>query len=451
MGITQSQWPREMQNPFHRAALYFALAYVFIVFSDIHELISIIVGVKPYILIITTVPMVILVLLSGGFPRTLRWSAAKYWLGFATWMVVAVPFSLWRAESLSQTVLWFRSVLPILFAIAGCVMTPREFSRLMMVMAWAASINIIAGRIFASEVLGRLELGGTTIADPNDYAAHLIFVLPFLLLVILSPGRSKVVRAAASGLTLYGLYLLLSTGSRGGLVALAMVALLCLWKLRLRQKIIAVAVGAILACLAVASLPNETFLRFSTIFRSNNKMESGRQLSDDEMRAIASADARNYVLRQSILATLAHPVFGVGMGEFQNYEGKTSREKGQQGYWHETHNSFTQVSSELGIPALLFYVTVIISTYRMLNRLYSKAVRRPRSPDAREIAIIAFCLMLSLIGFCTASFFLSLAYRFYLPALTGLTISLVRAAQQTSEPAVIPVSQRGTYAVVASQ
>jgi O-antigen ligase len=168
------------------------------------------------------------------------------------------------------------------------------------------------------------------------------------------------------------------------------------------------------------------------------------------MRAIASADARNYVLRQSILATLAHPVFGVGMGEFQNYEGRTSREKGQQGYWHETHNAFTQVSSELGIPALLFYVAGIISTYRMLNRLYSNALGRPRSPEDRKIAITAFCLMLSLIGFCTASFFLSLAYRFYLPALTGLTISLVRAARQTWKPAVIPVSHRGTYAVVAS-
>src|SRR5439155_17844248 len=142
----------------------------------IHEMIAIIMNVRPYILIIITVPMIVIVLLSGGFPRTLRWPAAKYWLGFAAWMIVAIPFSSWRAESLSQTVLWIRAELPILFAIAGCVMTMREFNRLMTVLAWAAAVNVIAGRLFGSQILGRLELTGTTIGDPNDYAAHLIFV-----------------------------------------------------------------------------------------------------------------------------------------------------------------------------------------------------------------------------------------------------------------------------------
>jgi O-antigen ligase len=444
--IGENQWRAQVQRPLRRAAFSFALAYAFIVFSDIHELMGIVLGIKPYILIITTLPMVALMLLSGGFGRTLRWPAAKYWLGFGTWMIIAFPFSSWRAESLSLTVIWIRAELPILFAIAGCVMTPREVNRLLTVLAWAASVNIMAGRFFAGQVLGRLELAGTTVADPNDYAAHLLFVLPFLLIVIVDPERPTALRVGASGLTLYGLYLLLSTGSRGGLVALAMVALLCLWKLRLRQKITAIAVGAILACVAIASLPHETFLRFSTIFRSNNRIEVGRQLSDDQMRAIASSDARSYLLRQSMLITLKHPLIGVGMGEFQNYEGKTSREKGQQGYWHETHNSFTQVSSELGIPALLFYVAGIISTYRMLNRLYSKALGRPRSPEARKMATTVFCLMVSLVGFCAASFFLSLAYRFYLPALTGLTISFARAAQQNWEPAIAPIPHDALYA-----
>src|ERR1700740_1759657 len=83
LGIAQNQWLAKIQNPLRRGGFYFALAYVFIVFSDVHELIAIIAGVKPYILIITTVPMIVLVLLSGGFQRTLRWPAAKYWLGFA--------------------------------------------------------------------------------------------------------------------------------------------------------------------------------------------------------------------------------------------------------------------------------------------------------------------------------------------------------------------------------
>jgi O-antigen ligase len=443
LGIAQNQWLAEIRHPLRRAGFYFVLAYVFIVVSDIHELFEITAGVKPYILIITTVPMVVLMLLSGGFQRTLRWSGAKYWFGFAVWMIVALPFSSWRAESLSLTVLWIRAVLPILFAIAGCVMTFWEFNRLMIVIAAAGAVNVLAGRFFASQTSGRLELPGITISDPNDYAAHLILVLPFLLLVIVDSRRSKVVRALASGLALYGLYLILSTGSRGGLLAVGAAVLFCLWKLSPRQRMSAAVVVTILACTAIAVTPQPALLRFSTILSRNADADIGG--------ANESADARSHLLRQSILMTFTHPVFGVGMGQFQNYEGKTSREKGEQGYWHETHNSFTQVSSEIGIPALLFYIAGIVSTYRILNRLYGQALRRPRTLEAQTIAITAFCLMLSLIGFCTASFFLSLAYRFYLLALTGLTISFARAAHQNWESAAAPASSDSVCAYVGSK
>lgn len=446
MRIAQNQWLAQVQQPLRKTAFSFALAFAFMVFSDIHELVGLVTGIKSYILIITTVPMIILVFLSGGFRRTLRWPAAKYWLGFGVWMVVALPFSSWRAASLSRTIIWTRAELPILFAIAGCVLTLGEFSRLVKILAWAAAVVVISGRLFAGQMVGRLELEGTTFSDPNDYAAHLIFLLPFLLIVAMSSGRSAAVRVGASGLTLYGLYLLLTTGSRGGLVALVVMLLLCLWKLRPRLKITVAVIAAVLSCVALIAIPSQIRARFGTIFLSAH-VEPGRQLSDEELRAIESSEARNYTLRQSILASITHPLFGVGMGEFQNYEGRTSREKGEIGYWHETHNSYTQVSSELGIPALLFYVGAIVVPYRMLDRLY-RTSQRSLAPDARLISMIAFCLQLSLIGFSSASFFLSLAYRFYLPALTGLAIAFSRAVQQTWEPALAAASNDTLYADV---
>ena len=327
---------------------------------------------------------------------------------------------------------WIRAVLPILFAIAGCVMTLREFNRLMTVLAAAAGVNVLAGRLFANQISGRLELAGTTISDPNDYAAHLILVLPFLLLVIMEPRRSTMVRALASGLTLYGLYLIISTGSRGGLLALGVAVLFCIWKLRPRQKIAVAMVAAILACAAIVVIPQQVLSRFATIFSSDNKLENDGALS----AATESAEARNYLLRQSVLVTLSHPFFGVGMGQFQNYEGEMSRKAiGGPGYWNETHNSFTQASSEMGIPALLFYLAAIIATYRMLDRVYRLAQQQSSTPGVQRIKVTAFYLLLSLVGFCAASFFLSLAYRFYLPAFAGLAIALGRAVKQCAAPA----------------
>src|SRR5437016_3020997 len=250
--MSQHQWSAQVQNPLRKAGFYFALMYVFIEFSDVHELIEMATGVKPYILIVVTVPTMLFVLGSGGFRRTLRWPVAKYWMGFAIWMIISVPFSSWKGQSMLFAVSWIRAVLPILFAIAGCVMTVWEFNRLMIVLAAGAAVNVLAGRLFSNQISGCLELAGTTISDPNDYAAHLILVLPFLLLVIMDPRRSTVVRALASGLTLYGLYLIISTGSRGGLLALGIAVLFCLWKLRLRQKVSVAVVATILACTATA-------------------------------------------------------------------------------------------------------------------------------------------------------------------------------------------------------
>ena len=416
------------------AAFYSGLAYAFIQFSDIHELITLSAGFKPYILIIVTVPMLVLVFLGGGLRRTLQWPAAKYWTAFTLWTIVALPFSSWKSGSLPLTVLWIRAELPILFAIAGCAITLRQFGRLLSVLAAAAVVSVIAGRFFAGFVTGRLELAGTTLADPNDYAAHLIFVLPFVLLVALTPGRSVATRLLAGAVTLYGLLLVLSTGSRGGLIALILVLLVCLWKLRPRQKLAVAGIAGVLVIAATAVLPKDILVRLATTFQSQ-ELRSGVSVADE------SKESRSRLLKQSIVFTLRHPLFGVGMGQFPNYEGMTALKRGERGYWHETHNSFTQVSSELGLPALLFYVAAIVATFRMLNAVYREAGRRTATIQVRQIRLTAFCLLLSLIGFGAASFFLSLAYRFYLPGLTGMTIAFLRAVRNWESAAATDVPE----------
>jgi O-antigen ligase len=237
-------------------------------------------------------------------------------------------------------------------------------------------------------------------------------------------------RIVAAGFFLYGLYLILLTGSRGALIAIAITILFCLWRLRPSQKILAASIVMLLVCATPFVVPQRILTRFSTIFQTANFAEK-----DPDLAAAASGEARRYLLKQSILATLSHPIFGVGAGQFQNYEGRKAREAGLRGSWHETHNSFTQVSSEIGIPALLFFLAAIIATYRMLDSVYRTARRRRPTKETQQIRATAFCLLISLVGFCTASFFLSLAYRFYLPALTGLAIALYRAVQQKWRPA----------------
>ncbi len=104
---------------------------------------------------------------------------------------------------------------------------------------------------------------------------------------------------------------------------------------------------------------------------------------------------RSYLLKQSVVYTWQHPIFGVGLGQFSNFEGKSSLAEGKIGIWHETHNAFTQVSSECGIPASIFFVLGICSALFSVNRIY----RRARREGDTEIANASFCYLLSMVGF----------------------------------------------------
>lgn len=420
------RWFAEVNSPVRVYAFYFGLLYTFTIFSQLHQLIGMVVKVDLHLLWLIGLPMIVFLLASEGLQRTLRWPVARYWVGFSIWMVITIPFSTWRSQSLVVALVWVRAEVLVLFVIAGCVLTWREFKTLMSVLACAAAVDVIAGRLIAGQVAGRFDLTGTTMSDPNDYAAQLVLVLPCLLWVILSSSRLLATRIVAALVLLYGILLILLTGSRGGLVALLAAVLFCLWKLHPREKLIAAVVILLLACATPFVVPQKIMKRFAATFQSADLANK----DPDVAGAIESSEGRAYLLKQSILATLNHPLFGVGAGQFSNYEGNMAREMGRRGAWHETHNSYTQISSEIGIPALLFFLAAVFATYRLLNKVYREAQRGPRTRETLQIKTTAFCLMVSMVGFCTASFFLTLGYRFYMPALTGLAIALYRSARQ---------------------
>src|SRR5205809_846244 len=92
---SRRRWLAEVKSPLRVIGYYFALVYTFIVFTQLHQVLAMAVGVDTHMLIIIGAPMIVLVLGSGGVRRTLRWSAAKYWVGYSFLMIIAVAFSSW--------------------------------------------------------------------------------------------------------------------------------------------------------------------------------------------------------------------------------------------------------------------------------------------------------------------------------------------------------------------
>mgnify|MGYP000415724637 CR=1 FL=1 len=411
----------DIHNPLRRLGFFFALAFVFVRFTTLHEVLTVKLGFNPFLLYWVGGPAILFLILTGGLQRSWYWTPVRFWLLYLAWIYAAIPTSTWRSDSLRLVFTYSRTELVVLFLIAGLVLTWQECWRTLRWLALAAFVLVLLGHFFSEQLSPedpRLQLVAGTMSNSNDYAALMVIILPFVTLFVIAPGVAVLTRLAAALVFIYGLYLILATGSRGALVALVVTAIYALFRLPLAAKIAGLLLLSVLAVLLWSFLPDRITTRLRTISATNE---------DVDMTAADSASARLYLLRQSIRFTLERPLFGVGPGQFANFEGSIARQEGERGSWHDTHNAYTQVSSEAGIPAFIFYVGAILSTGRLLSRVYKRARSQPPTLENRRIAAACLCVMLAFVGFATSVMFLSLAYRFYLPALSGLAIAIARA------------------------
>jgi len=406
-------------NPLRRVAFWFGIALFFTELTVLQELAEQILGFSPYILYILVPPAVLCGLFTGSVQRTFRHRAPWYWLGFYAWMIVATPFSQWRGGSIGR-VIDGRVNLIILVVVGGLIVNWKEVRIVLYTIGAAAIVNLLTARFFMGTSSGRfsIALNGFSIANSNDLAAQLLLVLPFLLFVTLDRRRNLAVRCLPFAAIAYGLWVILGTASRGALIGLIAASLVLFAYGTARQRIADV-FAILLAVTLFMTLPGITRSRLETLVGEHHK------------EAIESQAARDYLFRKSLSFTAEHPVFGVGPGQFANYEGGTSVAEGRVGSWHDTHCSWTQISSECGIPALVFYLAGLGSALLLVMRTFRAARRYGHS----EIANACFCYLLAMAGFLVAITFLSNAYRYYAPAMISLAVGMCFAARRQMEPA----------------
>jgi len=396
-----------------------ALLMVFLRFGFAHEIISAMLGLpNTLVLFATIVAGIALTVMVGGVRQTLASTPGRWWVAFAIWFAVTVPFSTWISDSAHQFNGYWLNALSILFVIVGLVRNLKQFYSVMWAVALAGYVNVLTARMFQTDEMGRLSIPFGSIANSNDYAAHMLLMVPFFLFVAL--GKSYKFSKITSGAAIViSLYLIAKTGSRGGLVAFAAVAVYMLIRASSTVRFAVIAgVPLILGALLVI-LPSNIVARYSTLWSD--------QAGAADQGATESMTTREYLLKTSLLFTLEHPIFGVGVGQFANVEGGEARADGKHGAWQVPHNTYTEVSSEMGIPGFAFFIGAMGSTLLLLNRTYKRCRNIPRLHDAMNAA---FCLTASFIGFGVAITFLSMAYSFYLPFLSGMAVALAAAVDK---------------------
>jgi O-antigen ligase len=135
------------------------------------------------------------------------------------------------------------------------------------------------------------------------------------------------------------------------------------------------------------------------------------------------------LLENSLKYTAEYPVFGVGIGNFSVYNGHQIHRPDA---WLGTHNTFTQLSSEAGIPALALFVWLFWTT---LSRMRKIDVELPRNEKSIELRSLANAARASILTAIFAGFFAHIAYTYLYYYLFGVAAGLWAISRRRIRPA----------------
>lgn len=318
----------------------------------------------------------------------------------------------WKGGAISQTEEFAKMVL-IVIVMTVAVTNLARLRKLIFVQT--ASVAIVALiSIKTSHLIGqRMEgvLNGIY-SNPNDLAIAIVVSLPFCLVFLLRARgalRKMIWTAGLLGMVLA----VFRTASRGGMLALIVAAVLCVWDFgvkgrRLYLPALAVIVGVLFLFLAGKQVRE----RFADTFSSNSSNSPDSSNRDYEY-ANASAVARRQLLVRSLEVTAEHPLFGVGPGNFSIVSGA----------WRDTHNVYTALSSEDGIPALILFLMIYWRAFANLRR-----VRESETADS-ELGMFATALRAALWAFALAGPFYPDAYQYFVYFTLALTTIAAQVAR----------------------
>jgi O-antigen ligase len=332
----------------------------------------------------------------------------------------------------------FSQGLLLFIAAAVLLTTVADFKKLFVTFAAAGLAVCALGIVWGEVHNARFGLRSGPYYDSNYYAMCLLAITPVIWVSI--ARESLTTKLCACCATALPLLLTIHTASRGAFVALLAMLALLFFLSAIRMRILIGSLGAVGLVIMLAFLPNALRSRLLPASAAADQ-ESG---SDRHGADQNSADARQTLLMSGVVLTLNNPVFGVGPGNFGPTIVNIGKEQGFDWAPLNTHNAYTQVSSETGIPGILLFLALIFFSTRALVSLLRQTSATGTTPNS-EIHRLASALLVSLAAILTCLFFLSEAYGqiiyLWLGLACGLRLLLPEPQREEDEFIEIPAAQ----------
>lgn len=277
---------------------------------------------------------------------------------FTVFALFSMAWSVTLDDSIGRVVSY---VLLFVLLLSGTFFTynQEDIQRVKSALAWSSRLSALVMLIFAEYVNGRFRLMGIIKEDPNYLCAYFAFGVIFSLGVL--TGKAKALRKvlAVAELILY-FYLILISGSRGGLIAIVSGAVAYLITYgdkknkHIIRKLILLTIAGFVIISMIDYLPEYLRLRFTI----DNVVEDG-------------GSGRTQLWKQAIdlfsNANVFRQLFGFGTASvrwcFAHY-----------GYYevNVVHNMFLETLTELGVIGLCLYSTAIFSFIKVAFKLKDK-------------------------------------------------------------------------------
>jgi len=344
------------------------------------------------------------------------------------WFCLGVPFAFWHHGSydlLSQ--IWVRTFLFFLLL----TQTLTTVSRIRKIL-WAVILSELVASVASLLMQGNpaLQVGGRFVGVNqgllgwNFLGITLSVTLPFIAYIYMT-GRSRVNTGVLIVAMASSMWMFVLTASRGGFMTILMSVVLTWWfvlKGSSRGRWVTV---LIFLCFAVSIVkaPGAFWERVQTIWSDSSYSSNETAASAEE-----STKGRVMLLQMSLLVTLQNPVLGVGVGNFSVYTGYNRMGPLA---WYGTHNSFTQLSAEAGIPALLLFLWMLYSMYR-----HSRDLSRQFAGDKEnaDLWLLSRAATVSVIALTFNGFFAHIAYDYLFYYVAGITAAMYAVGRHLKPP-----------------
>jgi O-antigen ligase len=320
--------------------------------------------------------------------------------------VAGVPFAYWRGGSFQVlTQVWLKTLI-VFFLLTQTLVSVDRIRKVLWAIILSELVVCAYSILESSHVIwvGQRLLGvNLGILGWNFLGLAAALTIPYIAAIyILQPAFLKTSLLISS--ILFLMWMLVLTASRSGsLNVLFSIALTCMFVLRGTPRGKLIGIGILLIALAAIGMaPGVFWQRMATVW-------SGSENSQNEIAASAvmSEEERMGAVQRAIQYSLENPLFGLGLGNFIVASGT---EIGKPEAWLGTHNTFAEMSSEAGIPALVLFVALLWTAIRRVHRLGQKTII---GPQGFELKLLARATLVSLLSLVFGAFFAHIGYEYF--------------------------------------